>query len=110
MIPTDVARLTGALTVVAQGAATLVLGVETTALRVAVAVVFFAVGAAAVANRDVSVSVAGVAAFVALGWTAYVAYVTEAGVEAVVYEFPLLAVVGAALLVYPSFAEGSEVE
>lgn len=110
MTSPDIARLAGALMVVAQGAATLVLGVETTALRIAVSVVFFAVGAAAIANRDSAVSVAGVSAVAALSWTAYVAYVTEAGVEAVVYEFPVLALVGAALLIYPSVSEGSEVE
>jgi len=108
MIPPEVARLTGALMVVAQGAATLVLGVETTVLRLAVAVVFFAVGAAAIANRDAAVSVAGVAAVAALGWTAYAA--RTVGVDAVVYEFPVLALVGAALLVYPSVVEVSEVE
>jgi hypothetical protein len=98
MISPNIARLAGAFTVLSQGAATLVLGVETSALRVAVAVVFFAAGSAALASREASVPAAGVAVLVGGAWTAYVAYVT--GVSAAAYELPVLALVGAGFVLY----------
>jgi hypothetical protein len=89
--------------VLSQGAATLVLGVETSVLRIAVAVVFFVAGSAALASRDASVPSAGLAGIVAGLWTAYVAYVS--GASAVFYEIPVLALVGSGLLVMSSESE-----
>ncbi|MFP4188104.1 MAG: hypothetical protein ACOCRA_04680 [Halobacteria archaeon] len=96
----NVARLAGAFMILSQGAATFVLGVESSVLRVVVAVVFFVAGSAALASRKASVPAGGFAALVAGVWTAYIAYV--AGSEAVVYEIPVLALVGAGFLAYSS--------
>jgi uncharacterized protein YaaQ len=99
----NVARLAGGFMVLSQGAATIVLGVETAVLRIGVAVVFFVAGSAALASRDASVPAAGLASVFAGGWTAYVAYVS--GAEAVIYEIPVLALVGAGFLVLSSRSE-----
>jgi len=100
VISQNVARLAGAFMVLSQGAATFVLGVETSVLRVALAGVFFVAGSAALASREASVVAAGVASASAGGWTAYVAATSGAG--AVVYEVPALALVGSGLLAWSS--------
>jgi hypothetical protein len=94
----NIERLTGGMLVVSQSAATLVLGgtgVGAGLLRLVVAVAFLLVGTALLAKRAITKGGAVAAVVVALGWSAYAGY--TAGADAVVYELPVLAVVGATL-------------
>jgi hypothetical protein len=103
VISPDVARLAGAFTVLSQGAATLVLGVAPTALRIVVAVVFLSAGTAPLARSEAAVPAAGVASLTAAVWSVYA--VSTVGASAAAYEVPVLGLLGAALLAYSSRSE-----
>jgi galactitol-specific phosphotransferase system IIC component len=104
----NVERLTGGMLVVSQSAATLVLGgtgVGAGFVRLGVAVAFLLMGTVLLTKKGAAKGGAVAVLIVALGWSVYAGY--TAGVDAVVYEVPVLALVGA-VLVYHSTTRSEE--
>jgi len=104
----NVERLTGGMLVVSQSAATLVLGgtgVGAGFVRLGVAVLFLLLGTVLLTKKGAAKGGALVAVVVALAWSAYAGY--TAGASAVIYEVPVLALVGAALAYHSTTREGA---